>query len=195
MRIASLFKYLFHKPEHAIPLLKTKSRLVSIVETVIFAAVKTMIKQLFLWIALLAILPGLLGVGLVHHHCITCNNQQTSITFLLLPHNHHSEPCDCEQAEHVAKACPSVPEHQHQHHSHQCQVDLHKLNIPMQLDQARKLVPSIISLECLYFTTLLLNPGYLQVSLLQANNPEPLPPVFQRYQSPQRLSLNAVYRL
>ncbi len=154
-----------------------------------------MIKQIVLGITLLAVLPGLLGIGLVHHHCITCNNQETSITLFLLPHEHHSEPCECETSPSAARECPSAHQHQHQHHTHQCQVDLHKLNIPMQMDQVRKLVPPVIGLDCLYFTTLLLSPDYLQANLLLVDNLESPPPFFQRHQSPQRLSLNAVYRL
>lgn len=157
--------------------------------------VRLLIKQSLSWVIILTLLPPLLGTGLVHHHCITCNNNQTEATLFLMPHDHPPETCGIEMGEDEPLEACSTRDNSHEHHRHQCHVDFYLLNIPSQLTQVRKLVPSLYSLQCLFYTSLFHNPLHPQESPLLTQACSAIPPFMERYQSLQRLSKNAVFRL
>lgn len=96
------------------------------------------------WLLLFTILPSLIGTALVHHHCDTCDHSHTEAALLVLPHDHNTEPCICETKCEVNVT--TLHDHEHQHH---CQVDLKKIDIPLNLTQPEELLPLLISIDLL----------------------------------------------
>lgn len=96
------------------------------------------------WLLLIALLPGLIGTALIHHHCNTCNHSHTEAAILVIPHNHSSEPCICETDCEINTATLHDHTHKHQHH---CRVDLKKIDIPLNFTQPEELLPYLISID------------------------------------------------
>lgn len=141
---------------------------------------------------LLALLPGILGIGLINHFCSTCQHAHKEAAMLVWHHDHEDESCACEWSDnHDTCEISHLETH---HHHHQCQVEVKRLIIPIVSPHSRETVPprtsSDIRLEIFPFG---IYSTFAHFYTTQRRHFSP--PVLQHGKGTQRLSVFGVFRL
>jgi hypothetical protein len=158
----------------------------------IFARMKPIHSQITALAILLALLPGILGVGLVSHFCNTCQQSHKEAALLVLPHDHEDKSCACELSDNH-ETCHKDQDETHHHHHH-CKVDIKRLDIPVISRQTKVIVPPLASLDISFET----HPPYICSIIANYHETEiknSSPPVLQHHKGTQHLSVFCVFRL
>lgn len=108
--------------------------------------------QISALLLIIAMMPTILGLSVIHHYCSGCGDEQKQIAFFPVSHNHDNIECFCKHHTDAnlctdeTKTC-ECKKQQNEQHKHYCFIDYKKLDYNCTNQQYKEQLPLPVKLD------------------------------------------------